>query len=44
MRLAVDPKSTPDARSAVSGDKELLSSDAGMRAVKPTVMEILIGY
>jgi hypothetical protein len=44
MRLAADPKSTPDARSAVSGDKEFLSSDADVRALKPTVMEILIGY
>jgi hypothetical protein len=44
MRLAADPKSTPDARSAVSGDKEFLSSDASVRALKPTVMEILIGY
>ena len=33
-----------DARSAVTGDKDLLSNDPGLRAVKPTVAEILIGY
>jgi hypothetical protein len=31
-------------RNAVSGDKEFLSNDAGVRAVKPIVREILIGY
>jgi hypothetical protein len=44
MRLFADPKSAEAARSAVAGDKELLSNDAGLRAVKPTVGEILIGY
>jgi hypothetical protein len=44
MRLVADSKSTEDARSAVSGEKELLSNDAGLRAVKPSVGEILIGY
>jgi hypothetical protein len=44
MRLAVDPKSPPEARSAVAGDKEFLSNDEAVRALKPTVVEILIGY
>ena len=44
MRLAADSKAPPEARSAVAGDKEVLSSDAGVRALKPTVVEILIGY
>jgi hypothetical protein len=44
MKLAADAKAPPEARSAVAGDKEFLSSDAGVRALKPTVVEILIGY
>jgi hypothetical protein len=44
MRLAVDSKAPPEARTAVTGDKEVLSSDPGVRALKPTVVEILIGY
>jgi hypothetical protein len=44
MRLFEDPKSPEEARSAVAGDKELSSNDPGLRAVKPTVGEILIGY
>ena len=44
MRLIVNGTSPEDARSAVAGDKEFLSNDANMRAVNPTVGEILIGY
>ena len=44
VRLTFDRKSPDDARTAVSGDKELLSNDASLRAVKPTIGEILIGY
>ena len=44
MRLHADPKAPDEARKAVPGDKEFLSSDANVRALKPTVMEILIGY
>ena len=44
LRLIEDAKSPEDARNAVDGDKEFLSNDAGVRAVKPTVGEILIGY
>lgn len=44
MRLIADRNAPSQARSAVSGDKEFLSSDANVRAVKPTVAEILLGY
>jgi len=44
MKLAADTKASADAKSAVAGDKEFLSSDASVRALKPTVVEILIGY
>jgi hypothetical protein len=44
IRLAADAKAPQDERTAVTGEKELLSSDARVRAVKPAVMEILIGY
>lgn len=44
IRLMADSKASPDARSAISGDKELSSNDPGVLAVKPSVGEILIGY
>jgi hypothetical protein len=44
IRLAADSKASPDTRSAVAGDKQLLSNDASVLAVKPSVAEILIGY
>jgi hypothetical protein len=44
MRLIVNGTSPEEARSAVAGDKEFLSNDANMRAVNPTIGEILIGY
>jgi hypothetical protein len=40
----MDGKAPQEARNAVSGDKELLSSDANVLAAKPSVIEILIGY
>jgi hypothetical protein len=43
MRLFPDAKA-PAAREAVTGDKEFLSNDASVRAIKPTVVEILVGY
>jgi hypothetical protein len=43
VRLFVNAKTPEAARSAVAG-KEFLSSNAGVRAVKPTIGEILIGY
>jgi hypothetical protein len=39
-----DPKTPAAARNAISSDKEFASSDAVVRAVKPSVSEILIGY
>jgi hypothetical protein len=39
-----DPKTPAAARNAISSDKEFASSEAVVRAVKPTVSEILIGY
>jgi hypothetical protein len=44
LSLKADPKAAPDAVSAFAADKEYSSSDPAMRAVKPTVSEILIGY
>jgi hypothetical protein len=44
VRLLPDRKVSEDARGAVAGDKPLLSNDASLRAVKPTIGEILIGY
>jgi hypothetical protein len=40
----VDPKNAKDAVSAISADQEYHSSDSTIRAAKPTVSEILIGY
>ena len=44
VNLTPDPKATPDAISALTADKDYSSSDPDMRAVKPTVSEVLIGY
>jgi hypothetical protein len=44
MRLTEDAKAPQQALDTVGGDKELVSSDANVRAVKPVVTEILIGY
>lgn len=44
MRFIADPRAPEDARSQVAAQKELLSSDASVRALRPTVAEILIGY
>jgi hypothetical protein len=43
IRLVPDAKATDAARSEAAG-KEVLSSDAKMRAVRPIIAEILIGY
>jgi len=43
VRLAPDPKASDDARKEAAG-ATLMSNDAAVRAVKPTVAEILIGY
>jgi hypothetical protein len=44
VNLSADPKAAPDAVSALTADQEYGSSDPAMRAVKPTVSEVLIGY
>jgi hypothetical protein len=44
MSLKADPKAASDALAALPADKEFSSSDPALRAVKPEVSEILIGY
>jgi hypothetical protein len=44
VSLRADPKAAADAISAVPADKEISSDDPAIRAVKPKVSEILIGY
>jgi hypothetical protein len=44
VSLQADPKAGADAVTALSADHEYASDDPAMRAVKPTVSEILIGY
>jgi len=44
VSLAADPKASAEAVAAFTADKEYSSDDPAMRAVKPTVSEILIGY
>ena len=42
--LRADAKASADAIRALPSDKEYSSSDPAIRATKPTVSEILIGY
>jgi hypothetical protein len=44
IRLSPDPKAPAEARSELAGDKEFLSSDASVKAIKPRIAEILVGY
>jgi hypothetical protein len=44
VRLMPDPKAPADARAGVAGDREFASTDASIRAVKPIVAEIILGY
>jgi hypothetical protein len=44
MSLRADPKASAKAVSALSADKEYSSADPEIRAVNPTVSEVLIGY
>jgi len=44
VSVHADPKASADAVGAFAPDKEYSSSDPAIRAVKPTVSEILIGY
>jgi hypothetical protein len=43
IKFKPDSKATPDALAAAAG-KDFLSSDAAIRAVKPVVGEIILGY
>jgi hypothetical protein len=44
VRLVMDATTPEPAREAVGGEKELFSTDPPVRAVKPKIAEILIGY
>jgi hypothetical protein len=44
LSLRADPKASADKIGALSADKEYSSSDPAIRATKPTITEILIGY
>ena len=44
LSLRADPKAAADAVGALPADHEYSSSDPAIRAVKPTVSEVLIGY
>ena len=44
LSLRADPNAPASARGALTADREYGSADAAMRAVKPTVSEILVGY
>jgi hypothetical protein len=44
LRLKADAKAPADARAAVPAEREFLSTDAAIRAVKPVVGEILLAY
>ncbi len=44
ISLHADPKAPTDAVTALPADREYSSSDPALRAVKPTVSEILLGY
>lgn len=44
VSLRADPKASAEAISALSADKEYSSSEPAIRATKPTVSEILLGY
>ncbi len=44
LRLAADRNASEAVRKAVTSDSSFLSNDAALRAAKPTVTEILIGY
>jgi hypothetical protein len=44
MRFVADPRTPQEARAQLAAAKELMSSDPNVRALRPTVAEILIGY
>jgi len=44
LSLRANPKASAEAIGALPADKEFSSSDPAIRATKPTISEILIGY
>jgi hypothetical protein len=44
VRLAANSKATAEEREAVSGESEFVSNATSMKAAKPTVAEIILGY
>jgi hypothetical protein len=44
MRFAPDPTALQEARGKVSGDRDFQSDNPDMRAVRPTIIELIIGY
>ncbi len=44
VRLMPDRKTPEQARGAVMGDRELISNDPNLRAARPVIGEIVIGY
>jgi len=44
LSLRADAKASAEKVGALSADKEYSSSDPAIRATKPTISEILIGY
>jgi hypothetical protein len=44
VQFKPDPKTPPAALDAAGSEREFVSSDAAIRAVKPTVGEIIVGY
>jgi hypothetical protein len=44
IRLKPDPKAPAEARAELAGDKQFLSNEASVKAIKPMIAEILVGY
>jgi hypothetical protein len=44
LNLRANPKASAEAIGALTAEKEYSSSDPAIRATKPTIIEILIGY
>jgi hypothetical protein len=44
MRFALDPKAAAAARSKVENDRDLTSDNTDLRAAKPMIAELIVGY
>ena len=44
MRFVSDPSALQEARGKVAGDREFTSDNADIRAVRPTITELIVGY